>query len=223
MSQFESHGCALSSANASVCDDLASAMDELTKDSDPYALDFPVCNNPSLSPGRDERLALLRKIEQGKRGGKHLGGYFPHYKPCTDNYMTSYLNSKAVQAAIHVKTPGSVDWQVCSDAINEGYSPTDVYAAMMPIYKKLIATSKIRILVYSGDDDAICATAGAQLWIWGMGTPTEAWKPWFSRGQVAGYTVNFPGMRFSTVHGAGHMVPSTRPQQVTKLYLYLTR
>jgi len=38
--------------------------------------------------------------------------------------------------------------------------------------------------VYSGDDDAICATAGAQLWVWGMGMPAEAWHPWYSHGQV---------------------------------------
>ena len=117
---------------------------------------------------------------------------------------------------------------------------------MMPIYRQLIKNGTIRILIYSGacmracmrafththtrtqththththtgDDDAICATAGAQLWVWGMGEPTEAWKPWYSHGQVAGYTVEFPGMRFSTVHGAGHMVPSTRPQQAFEMF-----
>lgn len=39
-----------------------------------------------------------------------------------------------------------------------------------------------------------------------------------SLGQVAGFTVGFPGMRFATVHGAGHMVPSTRPQQALDLF-----
>ncbi|MGB1606000.1 MAG: S10 family serine carboxypeptidase-like protein, partial [Promethearchaeia archaeon] len=101
---------------------------------------------------------------------------------------------------------GSVDWAVCADAINEAYSPKDVGAPMMPIYRQLIKGGGLRILVYSGDDDSICSTAGAQLWVWGLGTPVEAWKPWYSRGQVAGYTVAFPGLRFSTVHGAGHMV-----------------
>ena len=212
--QFVSHGCALSSANESVCDDLMSQMDDLTQDLDPYALDFPTCKDPSLSPGRGERLALMRKVRQaqavsaGMAGGEvgKLSGYFPHYKPCTDNYMTNYLNKKEVQAAIHVKNPGSVDWAVCADAINEAYSPKDVGAPMMPIYRQLIKGGGLRILVYSGDDDSICSTAGAQLWVWGLGTPVEAWKPWYSRGQVAGYTVAFPGLRFSTVHGAGHMV-----------------
>ena len=160
----------------------------------------------------------MRKVRQTKGDGK-LGGYFPHYKPCTDNYMNAYLNNEEVQAAIHVKVPGSVDWSVCADAINEAYSPTDVAAPMMPIYKQLIDSGKLKILIYSGDDDSICSTAGAQLWVWGMGEPLSAWKPWYSQGQVAGYSVEFPGMRFSTVHGAGHMVPSTRPQQAYDMFV----
>jgi carboxypeptidase C (cathepsin A) len=160
----------------------------------------------------------MRKVRQVRSGGDKLGGYFPHYKPCTDNYMNAYLNKKEVQAAIHVKSPGSVDWSVCSDAINEAYDPADVAAPMMHVYKELIAGGKLRILIYSGDDDSICSTAGAQMWVWGMGKAVEAWKPWFSHGQVAGYTVEFPGFRFSTVHGAGHMVPSTRPQQAFDLF-----
>ena len=34
-----------------------------------------------------------------------------------------------MQRAIHVKVPGSVDWEVCKDAINEDYSAKDVGAA----------------------------------------------------------------------------------------------
>lgn len=132
--------------------------------------------------------------------------------------LLSQQSHKSSSAETHnpLTTP-YVD-QVCKDSINEEYSAKDVGAPMMPIYRQLIESGKIRILVYSGDDDAICATAGAQLWVWDMGEPTEAWKPWYSHGQVAGYTVEFPGMRFSTVHGAGHMVPSTRPQQAFDMF-----
>ena len=75
--QFVAHGCALSSVNASVCDDLASQMDDLTADTDPYALDFPVCKDASASAGRDERVALMRKLEQAKHQDerKNLQGY----------------------------------------------------------------------------------------------------------------------------------------------------
>jgi hypothetical protein len=73
--------------------------------------------------------------------------------------------------------------------------------------------------MFVGDDLSICSTAGAELWVWGMGEPLSTWKPWYSQGQVAGYSVEFPGMRFSAVHGAGHMVPSTRPQQAYDMFV----
>ena len=52
-------------------------MDDLTADTDPYALDFPVCKDASASAGRDERLALMRKLEQAKHQDerKNLQGY----------------------------------------------------------------------------------------------------------------------------------------------------
>merc|ERR1719198_324828 len=91
---------------------------------------------------------------------------------------------------------------------------------MMPIYHKLISSAKIDILVYSGDDDSICATLGSQQWIWAMNlTVTEPWHAYLVDDQVAGYTTYFTdekagsGFRFTTVHGAGHMVPQTRPEQ----------
>ena len=65
----------------------------------------------------------------------------------------------------------------------------------------------------------MCATAQEQEWIWTL--PTNAatkWAPWHVDGQVAGYTVNFKGLSFATVHGAGHMVPSTRPQAALELF-----
>ena len=52
-------------------------MDDLTADTDPYALDFPVCKDASASAGRDERVALMRKLEQAKHQDerKNLQGY----------------------------------------------------------------------------------------------------------------------------------------------------
>mgnify|MGYP003932752155 CR=1 FL=1 len=110
----------------------------------------------------------------------------PYPCPCRSRYRAArrYLNKAEVQAAIHVAGPGSVQWGVCSDAINEGYNQDDVAAPMMPIWKELVKHPELNLLVYSGDDDSICATSGAQLWIWGMGAPHDKWRPWHSGGQV---------------------------------------
>ena len=102
---------------------------------------------------------------------------------------------------------------------------------MMPVYKRVLGKADekgmpISLMVYSGDDDAICATLGSQEWIWNMGfIVTEEWQPVTLDGQVAGMTVKFVpnkdtqtnGLRFTTVHGAGHMAPSTRPAQTLEI------
>nr|CAJ73288.1 cathepsin A [Guillardia theta] len=209
--RFVALGCFLfPSANQTDCDSMTASMDAMTANMDPYALDFPICQTPSLASGRTERYLLLKKIASAdKKQRKTLSGYFPKYKPCVDDYMTQYLNRKDVQKAIHVSNPGSVTWSVCSDVVNEAYNPKDVAAPMMGVYNELIKHGGLKMMIYSGDDDSICSTAGAQMWIWGLGKPIEEWQQWSSKGQVAGFTVKFPGLRFTTVHGAGHMVPST--------------
>jgi carboxypeptidase C (cathepsin A) len=73
-------------------------------------------------------------------------------------------------------------------------------------------------MIFSGDDDSICATMGTQQFIWNLGYAVkEKWAPWNMNGQVSGFTTKFDGLRFSTVHGAGHMVPSTRPEQALEV------
>merc|ERR1712216_429026 len=106
---------------------------------------------------------------------------------------------------------------------------------MMPLYKFLIDGGyKLKILIYSGDNDAICSTIGTQEWIWDLGYPVlSPWKQWImddggvQKRQASGYHVSFgqntsSSYHFVTVHGAGHMVPATRPAQslhVLRTYL----
>lgn len=61
--------------------------------------------------------------------------------------------------------------QVCMTSVGDSptslvgnlYNLTDVLAPMMPVYQQLIKSgAKLNILVYSGDDDAVCATLGSQ-------------------------------------------------------------
>jgi carboxypeptidase C (cathepsin A) len=198
------------------CQSMLDTFDGLTADIDPYALDFPICRTSASTAH-----ALLRKLHHA-RG--RVGGYFPtRYKPCEDYYMIAYLNRKDVQSAIHIATPGTIDWTPCNDQINSDYNVTDVTAPMMHVYDELINGGGLKILVYSGDDDSICSTIGTQMWVWDLpankgGGQIDRWRPWKTMGQVAGYTVAWKGMRFATVHGAGHMVPATRPQQALNLF-----
>lgn len=208
-------GCREDDSSA-ICASLMLKFDTLTADMDPYALDFPVCTTDQ-SAGRHERHTLLKAM------GK-LGGYFPEsYTPCDTAWGTKYLNADAVQKALGVDGL-NVTWAECSDTVGNKYSQTDVKEAMMPVYKWLFKNApELSILVMSGDDDAVCATLGTQQWVWDMGVEVaDKWAPWKLDGQVSGFRVSFGknGSAFSlvTVHGAGHMVPATRPAQGLQVF-----
>ncbi|CAE8637434.1 unnamed protein product, partial [Polarella glacialis] len=142
----------------------------------------------------------------------------PAYQPCIQDFMAAYLNRADVQAAIHVKS--GAKWSMCSDEVGAGYNVTDTNLPMMPVWQELIKNGDLNIMIYSGDDDSVCATMGTQQFVWGLGYSSKGtWQPWNVDGQVAGFRTDFEvpsknglgAFTFTTVHGAGHMVPATQP------------
>lgn len=208
--------------SSDACQDIESQMADITSGLDPYALDFPICADEVKSRGRNDRANMIQLLMRasGERKRKSLKGYFPaDYQPCDSNWAEAYLNREDVQQAIHARKPAS-GWSDCSGAVSQKYNLTDVNAPMMPVYQWLINTTghKLKILIYSGDDDSICATLGSQEFIWDLGYDVKTdWKPWTTNHQIAGYFTKFDGFSFATVHGAGHMVPSTRPEQALQV------
>lgn len=221
----------------------------------PYALDFPTC--PRTSDGKQigrgrfgagQRLALLKHslADQPRLLAAALAslqGTVGEYVPCTDTYATEYLNRLDVQQALHINggearnASTTVRWEECSYSLR--YNMSDSRTPMMPNYQYLLDEANafdLQILVYSGDDDVVCATEGSQEWIYDLGfdvVPQRAWRSWkydddtYGR-QTGGYTANFEtdGMSgrfaFTTAHGCGHEVPTYKPQlalQVFKDYL----
>jgi hypothetical protein len=96
---------------------------------------------------------------------------------------------------------------------------------MVPIYQYLLSGSyDLDILVFSGDNDAVCGTVGAQHWIWSLRYEVKGrmYKPYEVSQQMSGYATKFDGVKFGfvTVHGAGHEVPAYKPE--VALYLWKT-
>jgi len=179
----------------------------------PYALDYPVCDSPILSK---QRRKILEYNSHGKNG---VGQIWDGYYACEDNYATAYLNRKDVQSAIHVD---STIWTECSDTLKYNY--TDGHTPMEPIYNFLINGGyDLKLMVYSGDDDTVCATIGTQMWMWDLGYKVLSdWQPWYYNdavygNQTGGYIVKFDGITLTTVHGAGHEVPTYKPQAALEL------
>jgi carboxypeptidase C (cathepsin A) len=148
------------------------------------------------------------------------------YEPCADDYMVTYLNRDDVKKAVHAES--SIEWMECATQLH--YNMADRLIPMQPIYLELLKSDAgLNILVYSGDDDAVCGTIGTQEWIWGLGyspvSKEETWKTWSYADQVAGYATKFNidtgkdnSLAFVTVHKAGHEVPTYVPEQALDLF-----
>lgn len=218
----------------SECDRMMREFMRLASGMDPYAIDFPICTEHSKVGSRSERAHFSARLNQVRDAlytnrtlgysqlnpvkGSVLRDYFPDdYEPCLDNYANTYLNRADVIKALHAEQPRQ-GWDMCSD-IN--YSEASVIEAMQPVYQEIHKRTqgKLKILIFSGDNDAVCSTIDSQTAIWTMGARvTKEWRQWKHEGQVAGFVVNFDGFSFATVHGAGHMAPSTRPDQSFELF-----
>ena len=211
------------------CGAITDQMDNILGGFDPYALDFPVCDASSSEQFGTHERHLMRENVRRSTSHHSGGGYFPKvYEPCSQAWAASYLDRDDVRKAIHVNADVPKQWELCSNAVNQHFNMTDVNAPMMPVWEEVMKVSpaNFKIMVYSGDDDSVCATLGTQQWMWKMNMqekPGEIWQPWkFNNvaddGQVAGFVSKFQeGMSFATVHGAGHMVPQTRPAQSLQL------
>ncbi|RHY87169.1 hypothetical protein DYB35_010607 [Aphanomyces astaci] len=137
--------------------------------------------------------------------------------PCQDVYTASYLQLPAVQTAIHV-IPDQIEWSDCSSAVTSHYTRSDSALDKYPT----ILQAGLKGLIYSGDADSNVNFIGTERWLTDEGlnlTVVEKWQAWFGPDkQLAGYTVRYTNLTFTTVKGAGHMVPAHRPLHA--LYLF---
>ena len=125
--------------------------------------------------------------------------------------LTAYLNNAAVKEALHI--PAKI--QPWSDCSNIDY--TEQEKGSQYVWEQL--KNEIRMLKYSGDKDGVVPAQGSIGWINALNrTEIAAWRAWNdAAGQVGGYYWQLDGLDFSTVHGAGHMVPQDEPQRAYQL------
>lgn len=219
---YQAAGCKSSFPVSAECGAITDKMDQILSAFDPYALDFPKCET-SLAVGRHERWTLRRAIRQAQQGDASLKtDANDTYQACAQDFATTYLNMADVREAIHVKS--NKKWELCSDI---DYSMIDVNKPMMPVWSWLLNNTDLNIMIYSGDDDSVCATLGSQQFVWDLKLQPKTssiWAPWKVDDQVAGFRTDFSiphsskaTFSFVTVHGAGHMVPATQPKRSLEL------
>ena len=187
----------------------------------PYALDYPTC----ISNGKQaELISFIKHVvpSSHKEVYNNLFGVgaidIDGYDPCVDNYAVKYLNQADVKKALHIEE--SIVWTECSRSLN--YQLLDEFIPMEPLYEYFLQTNdvhKLKMLVYSGDDDAVCATIGTQEWFFNLHVDFKKggkkWETWTetSSGQIAGYVTQMEkDLTLITVHSAGHEVPTYQPE-----------
>ncbi|GMI40694.1 hypothetical protein TeGR_g1485 [Tetraparma gracilis] len=191
-------------------------MEKMGNGINPYALDYPVCVEDAAS---SQALTLMHAMHEEGSPAKELLLPVENYEPCAEDFLLAWINTDEVKEAMHAKT--GITWGSCSSKVR--YSRKDMQKDMAPLYNYLIDGGYgLKILVYSGDDDSVCATSGTDAWIWDLGYETIAgkyWRDWKVDEQVAGYVSHFEDgvMTYATVHGAGHEVPTYKPKQALDL------
>ncbi|XP_073120270.1 serine carboxypeptidase 1-like [Henckelia pumila] len=176
-----------------VCLDYVYQADNAVGNVYPYNIYAPLCSSSSNSPP--------------------VSGF----DPCSDNYVSVYLNTPEVQKALHANVTGIPGpWADCNFSINSNWQ--DWPSTILPIIKELM-DSGIRVWIYSGDIDLVIPVTTTRYSMPRLGSSVKTpWYPWYNQGEVGGYAVQYENVTFVTVRGAGHFVPSYQPERALVLF-----
>ncbi|CAO2814051.1 unnamed protein product [Amaranthus hypochondriacus] len=137
------------------------------------------------------------------------------YDPCTSEYTETYMNTPAVQAALHANiTKLPYPWTHCNNNIT---SWSDSPSSILPTIRMLIDEG-LRIWIYSGDIDGRIPVTSTRYTLKKLGLKTiQEWKAWYASSQVGGWSIKYKGLTFVTIRGAGHQVPTSKPREALQI------
>ncbi|GAB4839608.1 Serine carboxypeptidase-like 34 [Ancistrocladus abbreviatus] len=195
------------------CDKALNEYFAVYKIIDMYSLYAPICVESTKSRQR----AIIQNV------APHLFSKYQNwhmkpagYDPCLSDYTEAYMNRPDVQAALHANiTKIPYPWTHCSNSFS---SWKDSSFSMLPTIKKLV-DGGLRIWVYSGDTDGRIPVTATRYTLRKLGLKTvKEWTPWYTNNQqVGGWTIEYEGLMFVTIRGAGHQVPTFKPKQALQL------
>ncbi|XP_061357031.1 serine carboxypeptidase-like 26 [Gastrolobium bilobum] len=187
---------------------------------DIYNIYAPACHlNSTSSMANDinsngpESLTKVRNDYRIKRM-RIFGGY----DPCYSTYAQEYFNRLDVQSSLHANTKRAntkFTWNVCNNSILRTYN-FSVFS-VLPIYTKLIKGG-LQIWIFSGDADGRVPVIGTRYCVEALGLPLKSsWRSWYHDDQVGGRIVEYEGVTYVTVRGAGHLVALNKPSEALSL------
>ncbi|XP_031495717.1 serine carboxypeptidase-like 35 [Nymphaea colorata] len=207
--------CDFSSENQTTgCNNALSTMLQAYGDIDIYSIYSPVC---TATLTKSSLHSSPRLVASPRAFSKHeLWHRLPSgVDPCTEEYTTDYLRRKDVQEALHANiTNLKYPYKPCSEVIAKWNDAPD---SVLPVLRKLMKGG-LRVWVFSGDTDGRVPVTSTRYSLNKMQLKEKAaWRAWFHNHQVAGWTVEYEGLTFATLRGAGHQAPVYVPQQALSL------
>merc|ERR1719198_2020973 len=133
------------------------------------------------------------------------------------------MNLQKVRSAMHIPNTVTKRWAPsqdlkweCSNDDEEAFAK-NFTSCKIQDYRPMIkdVATRVPFLVYSGDADAQLPHTATERWTAALGfQETEPWQPWSVRkAYVGGYVTRYEhNFTYATVKGAGHMVPTFRPE-----------
>ncbi|KAK6160532.1 hypothetical protein DH2020_003913 [Rehmannia glutinosa] len=209
-------------SNANLTDDCNNALNtyfKVYKIIDMYSLYAPLCVDTNLTTHSKPFSHLIKGAAAAaapKLDGRLMWPLSGGYDPCASYYTEAYFNRPDVQHALHANvTKIPYPWTHCSDTIETW---NDSARSILPIIRKLIAAGQ-RIWVFSGDTDGRVPVTATRYSLRKLGLNIKRdWTPWYTYNkQVGGWSVEYEGLTFVTVRGAGHQVPTFKPKQALQL------
>ncbi|BAF10291.1 serine carboxypeptidase 24 isoform X1 [Oryza sativa Japonica Group] len=208
--------CNFTSANVSrLCNRAMSyAMNHEFGDIDQYSIYTPSCAAAAAAnaTGRRRGKAAVLRFKDTFLRRRSFG-----YDPCTETYAEKYYNRPDVQKAMHANITGiPYRWTACSDVLIKTWRDSEF--SMLPTYK-LLMKAGLRIWVFSGDTDSVVPVTATRFALSHLGLKTKIrWYPWYSAGQVGGWSEVYEGLTFASVRGAGHEVPLFQPRRAFRMF-----
>ncbi|CAI9102942.1 OLC1v1001339C2 [Oldenlandia corymbosa var. corymbosa] len=179
------------------CQSITDEADQLFREIDVYSLYSPRCFSDNLTT--IPKPFSIMNID-----------------PCSEYYVYAYFNLPEVQKALHANiTNIPYDWEPCSDVLANW---TDSASTVLPILRELTENG-IRVWKFSGDVDGRVPVTGTQYSLEKLNFPIQSpWSAWYLSGEVGGFVQYYKdNLTFVTVRGAGHQVPSYRPDRSLSL------
>ncbi|CAI5495607.1 unnamed protein product, partial [Closterium sp. Naga37s-1] len=136
---------------------------------------------------------------------------------CMDAWVQRYLRSPAVYRTLRAPAFRASQWSLCSNGID--YSAVNQGSDIIPTIAALL-DQPIRFWIFSGDADSVVPFTGTREWIDALGLPVlQPHYPWLMpSGQVGGWATRYDKLTWVTVRGAGHQVPTGKPEEAFVLF-----